>query len=157
MRARKIRYLISELSNKSFHERIVIGVLLLEKICHFSLPWKILRKIINQAIYHVEIHPDSFATSDTLISLRLPHPYNIIIHRECRISENCTFFQNVTIGVIERQGTIIGPPVIHSSAYFGAGCVVLGNVIVGEHAKCGANAVILRDVGPYSTAVGMYK
>jgi len=46
---------------------------------------------------------------------------------------------------------------IHSSAYFGAGCVVLGNVIVGEHAKCGANAVILRDVSPNSTAVGIYK
>jgi serine O-acetyltransferase len=37
----------------------------------------------------------------------------------------------------------------------GAGAKILGDISVGDHARIGANAVVLRDVPPHSTAVGV--
>lgn len=83
--------------------------------------------------------------------LLLPHPNGIVIHPSARIGPNCLIFQQVTIG--SRKGEIL--PVIGGHVDIGAGAKILGNVRIGNHACIGANAVVIKDVPPGKTAVGI--
>jgi serine O-acetyltransferase len=84
--------------------------------------------------------------------LLLPHPNGIVIHPRARIGPNCLIFQQVTIGT-RRGGE---SPVIGSYVDIGAGAKILGNVHIGDHARIGANAVVLKDVPSGKTAVGLW-
>lgn len=55
-------------------------------------------------------------------------------------------FQQVTIGVIEKDGSIEKPTRIGNNVYIGAGAKVLGNITIGDNVKIGANAVVTKDV-----------
>ncbi len=46
-------------------------------------------------------------------------------------------------------------PTVKSNVVIGAGAKVLGNITIGEHSRVGANSVVLKDVPPHSTAVGI--
>ncbi|NMA49466.1 MAG: serine O-acetyltransferase, partial [Tissierellia bacterium] len=46
-------------------------------------------------------------------------------------------------------------PTVEENVIIGAGAKLLGPITVGKGAKIGANAVVLKDVPPYSTAVGI--
>ena len=82
----------------------------------------------------------------------LPHPTGVVILPESVIGPNCLVFQQVTIGV---GGTKPGAPVVGGNVYFGAGAKVLGGVRIDDHARIGANAVVLQDVPRGATAVGV--
>lgn len=66
-----------------------------------------------------------------------------------RIGENCYIFQNVTIGT---TNSVIGPT-IGDNCMFGTGCVVIGNIRIGNNVKIGANAVVVKDVPDNCTVV----
>src|SRR5262249_43128373 len=74
--------------------------------------------------------------------LMIPHPNGIVIHPEARIGVNCIIFQQVTIG--GEGGTEV--PAVGGAVLLGAGAKVLGGVVIGDRARVGANAVVLRDV-----------
>ena len=82
--------------------------------------------------------------------LLLPHPNGIVIHPDAVIGPNCLIFQQVTIGVARG-----GVPRIEGHVDFGAGAKVLGPITVREHARIGANAVVVRDVPAGATVVGI--
>lgn len=82
--------------------------------------------------------------------LLLPHPNGIVIHPKAEIGVNCLIFQQVTIG-----GGDSKPPVISGHVDIGAGAKVLGSIEVGEHAKIGANAVVVKNVDAGTTVVGI--
>jgi serine O-acetyltransferase len=84
-------------------------------------------------------------------NLRLPHPTGVVIHGDVRIGDNCMVMQQVTIGQLASGGV----PVLGSHVYIGAGAKVLGPVMIGDGAQVGANAVVLKDVPPGATAVGI--
>lgn len=65
------------------------------------------------------------------------------------IGENCHIFQNVTIGT---NGSAIGP-VIGNNCFFGAGCVVIGEIHIGNNVRIGANAVVTKNVPDNCTVV----
>lgn len=75
----------------------------------------------------------------------------IVINKDSVIGNNVLIFQNVTIGGRDESGV----PIIEDDVMIGAGAVILGGILIGEGAKIGANAVVLQDVPPYSTAVGV--
>jgi len=83
--------------------------------------------------------------------LMMPHPTGIVIHPEAEIGPNCMIFQQVTIGT----GPLPGVPKIDGHVDIGAGARILGGVNIGEHARIGANAVVIRDVPAESIAVGI--
>jgi serine O-acetyltransferase len=138
-----------------FHARIFI-LLYLEKKYKFKLLFKILRKIIIQGLYCSEVHPDSFVDIESIATLRLPHPYMIIIHRNCRIGHYCRIFHECTIGVIEKEKGI-NVPILGNNVYVGCKSLILGNVKVGNNSKIGAASVVLKDVPENSTVVGLWK
>lgn len=82
--------------------------------------------------------------------LLIPHPNGIVIHPGVRIGVNCLIFQQVTLG--HGRG---GHPTIGNHVDIGAGAKILGGVTIGANALIGANAVVLCDVPPGKTAVGI--
>lgn len=78
--------------------------------------------------------------------LLLPHPNGIVIHPSVEIGPNCLLFQQVTI----TANVILGAHVD-----VGAGAKILGPLRIGEHARIGANAVVLHDVPAGATVVGI--
>lgn len=85
--------------------------------------------------------------------LRLPHVNGIYVHENAAIGENCTIFQQVTIGVNEHQGHRKAPQ-IGNGVYIGAGAKLIGDIRIGADVRIGANAVVTKDVPPEMTVVG---
>jgi serine O-acetyltransferase len=83
--------------------------------------------------------------------LLLPHPNGVVIHPGATLGPNCLLLQQVTIG----HGSSAGLPVLGGHVDVGAGAKILGGVRIGDHAKIGANAVVLEDVPEGATAVGI--
>ncbi len=83
--------------------------------------------------------------------LLIPHPNGIVIHPGVTIGPNCLILQQVTLGSNE-AGDL---PMIGGHVDIGAGAKLIGKVSIGNHAKIGANAVVLIDVPAYATAVGV--
>jgi serine O-acetyltransferase len=83
--------------------------------------------------------------------LLLPHPNGVVIHPATRIGPNCLIMQQVTLGT--RGGT--EAPVLEGHVDIGAGAKVLGAVRLSADVNVGANAVVLHDVPPGATVVGI--
>lgn len=79
------------------------------------------------------------------------HPYGITIRGGTIIGENCTFASNVTIGQRKSETT---SAFIGNNVYFGAGCVVLGNVKIGNNVIVGANTTVLHDISDNTKYTG---
>jgi serine O-acetyltransferase len=70
------------------------------------------------------------------------------------IGDGCIIRQNVTLGN-RHPDRPFDAPVLGRHVNVGAGAVILGNVHIGDRAAIGANAVVLSDVPPGATAVGV--
>jgi serine O-acetyltransferase len=81
----------------------------------------------------------------------LIHSGNISIHPQTVIGDRCGIQQDVLIG------TNIGPglPVIGNDVYIGAGAKILGNITIGDGATIAANSLVITDVPPHTTAIGV--
>ena len=85
--------------------------------------------------------------------LRLPHgARGTVVHSGAVLGTGVTVLHGVTIGVVAEGQEA---PRLDEGAYVGAGACVLGPITVGAHGKVGANSVVLKDVPPDSTAVGV--
>lgn len=76
----------------------------------------------------------------------------VVLHRRAVIGANVLISPGVVIG--GRSG-LVGVPVIEDDVKIGVGAKILGPVRVGAGAKVGANAVVLHDVAPGDTVVGI--
>jgi serine O-acetyltransferase len=86
--------------------------------------------------------------------IRLPHPVGIVIGEECRIGNDVTIYQHVTLGRRVRED-VNGYPAIEDSVTIYAGAVIIGSIRIGTRSVIGANAVVNGDVPPGSTVVGI--
>jgi len=80
----------------------------------------------------------------------IPHPVGIVINA-MRIGSHVTLQGGITVGLRTDRRF----PIVEDGVTLGAGCRVLGPVTVGERATVGANAVVLDDVEPETTVVGV--
>lgn len=71
------------------------------------------------------------------------------------IGDDVHLRQNTTMGVAHRGDARWLKPVIEDRVDVGAGAVILGNICIGHDSVVGANAVVLKDVPPWSLAVGV--
>lgn len=82
----------------------------------------------------------------------LIHSGNTSIHPLSVIGDRCGIQQDVTIGTnMERHGA----PVIGNDVFIGAGAKVLGPIKVGDGARVAANSLVITDVPPGATAIGV--
>jgi serine O-acetyltransferase len=130
--------------------------LILHDAAHFlhkTLHIPLLPRVISQFarfITGVEIHPGAAIGSDVFID----HGMGVVIGETAEIGNGTTIFQGVTLGGTGKQSGK-RHPTIGENVVIGVGAAVLGNVTVGDGSYIGAGAVVLKDVPPNSTAVGV--
>ncbi|UXU77922.1 serine O-acetyltransferase [Mammaliicoccus sciuri] len=98
----------------------------------------------------VEIHPGATIGKRLFID----HGMGIVIGETCRIGNNVTIYQGVTLGGTGKERGKRHPD-IGDNVLIAAGAKVLGNIEVGNDVNIGANSVVLKDVPDYSTVVGI--
>lgn len=76
----------------------------------------------------------------------------IIMGDGVKLGNNCVINHNVTIG---GRGKSNGYPIIEDNVRIYTGACILGNIRIGHNSVIGANAVVIRDVKPYSLMVGV--
>ena len=98
----------------------------------------------------IEIHPGAKIGKNFFID----HGMGVVIGETTIIGDNVLLYQGVTLG-----GTGLAHekrhPTIGNNVVVGAGSKVLGNITVGDNSYIGANAVVIKDVPPNSTVVGV--
>ncbi len=98
----------------------------------------------------IEIHPGATIGRRFFID----HGMGVVIGETALIGDDCTLYHGVTLGGTSwNQGK--RHPTLERGVVIGAGAKVLGPITLGEGAKIGSNAVVVRDVPPGATAVGI--
>lgn len=98
----------------------------------------------------VEIHPAAQIGRRFFID----HAMGVIIGETTVIGDGCTLYQGVTLGGTGNE-TGKRHPTLKDNVLVGVGASVLGNITVGENSKVGGGAVVVKDVPPNSTVVGI--
>jgi len=105
---------------------------------------------ISRALTGIEIHPGAKIGKGFFID----HGMGVVIGETSEIGDNVTIYHGVTLG-----GTSFTRgkrhPTIENNVTIGAGAKVLGPLTVGANSKVGANSVVITDVPPNSTVVGV--
>jgi colanic acid biosynthesis acetyltransferase WcaB len=140
-------------------------VLMLYRVAHFaSTSWKrnkialiwagpylLAYWFITEWVFNLEI-PASTRIGKGLI---VNHGYALVINKDVTIGDYCRVRHSTTIGcVLKADGTQGPAPRIGNHVDIGANAVIIGGVVVGDFARIGAGAVVVRDVPPHSTAIG---
>ncbi|MCA1066430.1 serine O-acetyltransferase [Rossellomorea sp. AcN35-11] len=105
---------------------------------------------ISRFFTGVEIHPGAKIGRRFFID----HGMGVVIGETCEIGDNVTLFQGVTLGGTGKEKGK-RHPTIQDNALIATGAKVLGSIVVGENSKVGAGSVVLKDVPPNSTVVGI--
>ena len=104
----------------------------------------------SQWFTNVEIHPAAKIGSRVFID----HGMGVVIGETTIIEDDVLIYQGVTLGGVSlTQGK--RHPTIRQGAVIGAGAKVLGNIIIGENSKIGANSVVVKEVPDNATAIGI--
>ena len=105
---------------------------------------------IGRGLTGIEIHPGATIGRRVFID----HGMGVVIGETAIIGDDCTLYHGVTLG-----GTSWNKgkrhPTLKQGVVIGAGAKVLGPITIGENAKIGSNAVVVKDVPENATAVGI--
>ncbi|WP_343089426.1 serine O-acetyltransferase, partial [Methanocalculus natronophilus] len=85
----------------------------------------------------------------------IDHGTGVVIGETSVIADNVLIYHGVTLGGTGNERGEKRHPTICSGAMLAAGSKVLGDIKVGAYSKIGANAVVLKDVPDFATAVGI--
>lgn len=98
----------------------------------------------------IEIHPGATIGKGLFID----HGMGVVVGETAVIGDNCTIYQGVTLG---GTGTEKGKrhPTLGNNVMVGCGAKILGPFTVGDNSKIAAGAVVLSEVPPNSTCVGV--
>ena len=98
----------------------------------------------------IEIHPGATIGRRVFID----HGMGVVIGETAEIGDDCTLYHGVTLGGTSWKAGK-RHPTLGRAVVLGAGAKVLGPILVGDGAKVGSNAVVVRDVPAGATAVGI--
>ncbi|MDO5644178.1 MAG: serine O-acetyltransferase EpsC [Dermabacter sp.] len=103
-----------------------------------------------RAVTGIEIHPGARIGRRFFID----HGMGVVIGETAEVGDDVMLYHAVTLGgrslLQEKRHPTLGDNVV-----VGAGARILGPVLIGDGAHVGANAVVVKDVGPGATAVGV--
>ena len=129
--------------------------LLIHKFSHWL--WNADFKWLGRLISHfarwitgIEIHPGAKIGRRVFID----HGMGVVIGETSEIGDDCTLYHGVTLG-----GTSWNKgkrhPTLGKGVVIGAGAKILGPILIGEGARIGSNAVVVKEVPAGATAVGI--
>ena len=110
-------------------------------------------RIVSQSarfLTGIEIHPGATIGKGLFID----HGSGVVIGETTEIGDNCTLYQGVTLG---GTGKDVGKrhPTLGNNVMVGSGAKILGPFKIGDNCKVAANAVVLKEIPPNCTAVGI--
>ncbi|MBI5276037.1 MAG: serine O-acetyltransferase [Burkholderiales bacterium] len=99
----------------------------------------------------IEIHPGATIGERVFID----HGMGVVIGETAEIGDGCTIYQGVTLGGTSLYKGAKRHPTLGKNVVVSAGAKVLGGFTVGDNAKIGSNAVVIKPVPEGATAVGI--
>jgi len=104
----------------------------------------------TRSLTGIEIHP----AAEIGPGLFIDHGMGVVIGETAKLGADVTIYQGVTLG---GTGFATGKrhPTVEDCVTIGSGAKLLGPIVVGHGAKIGANTVVIHDVPPNSTVVGI--
>lgn len=99
----------------------------------------------------IEIHPGAVIGRGVFID----HGMGVVIGETAEVGDGCTIYQGVTLGGTTLYKGTKRHPTLGRNVVVSAGAKVLGGFTVGDDAKVGSNAVVIKPVPPGATAVGI--
>ncbi len=99
----------------------------------------------------IEIHPGARLGRGVFID----HGMGVVIGETTEIGDHCTIYQGVTLGGTSLIKGSKRHPTLQSRVVVGAGAKVLGPFTVGEGARIGSNAVVVKAVPAGATVIGI--
>jgi serine O-acetyltransferase len=99
----------------------------------------------------IEIHPGAKIGRRVF----LDHGLGIVIGETTEIGDDCTIYQGVTLGGTSLYKGVKRHPTLGKGVVVSAGAKVLGGFTVGDGARIGSNAVVLKEIPAGATAVGI--
>jgi serine O-acetyltransferase len=115
--------------------------------------WKLLARMMSQGTRFwtgVEIHPGARIGRRMFID----HGMGVVIGETAIVGDDVTLYQGVTLGGTGKQ---VGKrhPTLRDGVFVGNNANILGDITIGENSRVGAGSVVVRDVPPDSTVVGV--
>ena len=101
-------------------------------------------------VFNVDIHPAAVLGH----GLMFDHASGIVIGETSVVGDNVSILHDVTLGGTGKE-VCDRHPKIASDVMIGAGAKILGNIHIGQGVKIGAGSVVLEDVPPHVTVVGV--
>lgn len=125
------------------------------RIAHyfFKNKWFFLARLISQVsrfFTGIEIHPGAVIGRRFFID----HGMGVVIGETCIIGNDVTLYQGVTLGGTGKERGK-RHPTLEDGVLVATGAKVLGSIVIGENSKVGAGSVVLKNVPPDSTVVGI--
>lgn len=119
----------------------------------YRLHLKLAARIVSQFarfLTGIEIHPAAEIAAGVFID----HGTGVVIGETAKVGAGTVLYHGATLGGTGKEKGK-RHPTVGENCVISAGAKVLGNITVGDYAKIGANAVVLCDVPPHATAVGV--
>jgi serine O-acetyltransferase len=125
------------------------------RVAHFFYKHnnKFIARWISQCVRFwtgIEIHPGATIGKGLFID----HGMGVVIGETTVIGDNCTIYQGVTLGGTGKEKGK-RHPTLKDNVMVSAGAKVLGSFTIGENSKIGAGSVVLKEVPPNCTVVGV--
>ncbi len=132
-----------------------LHAIMLHRPAHFFYKHKFFftARFISQfarLITGIEIHPGAKIGKGVFID----HGSGVVIGETTEIGDGCTIYQGATLGGTGKEKGK-RHPTLGKNVLVGTGAKILGPFKVGDNAKIAANAVVLEEIPPNSTAVGV--
>ncbi|AOK29339.1 MULTISPECIES: serine O-acetyltransferase [Burkholderia] len=132
-----------------------LHALMFHRIAHacWRANWRWLGRFVSQIgrwMTGIEIHPGAALGRRVFID----HGMGVVIGETAVVGDDCTIYQGVTLGGTSLARGAKRHPTLGRGVIVGAGAKVLGGFTIGEGAKIGSNAVVVKPVPAGGTAVG---
>ncbi|MBU9720247.1 MULTISPECIES: serine O-acetyltransferase [Bacillaceae] len=105
---------------------------------------------IGRFLTGIEIHPGARIGQRLFID----HGMGVVIGETCEIGDNVTIYQGVTLGGTGKEKGK-RHPTVEDNVLIASGAKVLGSMTIGKNSRIGAGSVVLKEVPPNSTVVGI--
>lgn len=161
---KNLRYDIENVMKNDPAARTKLEVLLLYQSIHVLIFYRIANRFYKMKLFFlarlisqlgrfftgIEIHPGAKIGRGLFID----HGMGVVIGETAEVGDNVTIYHGVTLG---GTGKHKGKrhPTVGDNVIIGCGAKILGPIYIGNNAKIGANAVVLKDVPEGKTAVGI--
>lgn len=162
--AKQFKEEIDSVKRRDPAARSTLEILLTYSGLHAILMYRVAHKLYEKKLYlparmisqfarfltGIEIHPGAKIGKGFFID----HGSGVVIGETTEIGDNCLVYQGVTLGGTGKEKGK-RHPTLGNNVMVGSGARVLGPFKVGDNAKIAANAVVLEEVPPNCTAVGV--